>query len=77
MEIQIVEAGLKDMEEILALQKIAYQSEAEIYDDDAIPPLVQTVDEIRDEFHRTLFLKAISRGVIIGSVRAYEKDGVC
>lgn len=65
------------MEKILALQQIAYKSEAEIYNDYSIPPLVQTIDEIRSEFAEVLFLKAISQGGIVGSVRAREKDGVC
>jgi hypothetical protein len=31
----------------LALQKLAYRSEAEIYDDYTIPPLTQTLGEMR------------------------------
>ncbi len=77
MDIIILEAELKDLEEILALQKIAYKSEAEIHDDYSIPPLHQTMDEIRDELQSQIFLKVIKENKIIGSVRAYEKDGTC
>jgi ribosomal protein RSM22 (predicted rRNA methylase) len=35
----IERATIKDAEEILDLQKLAYKSEAEIYNDYAIPPL--------------------------------------
>jgi hypothetical protein len=36
----IIETSNKDdLREILALQKLAYQSEAELYDDHSIPPL--------------------------------------
>lgn len=73
----ILEAELKEIDDILSLQKIAYQSEAEIYKDFSIPPLHQTIDEIKEEFERQLFLKAVENGKIIGSVRAYEKDDTC
>jgi phosphoribosylanthranilate isomerase len=67
----------KDLEEILALQKLAYQSEAELNNDFNIPPLTQTLEEIRAEFVDVLFLKVMDGGKIIGSVRAHEKDGTC
>ncbi len=77
MDVTIVDARPEDLEAILALQKIAYRSEAELYDDFSIPPLVQTLDEIEADFRRQLFLKAVSRGGVVGSVRAHEKNGVC
>jgi len=77
MDIQILEAELIDLKEILALQKIAYKSEAQIHDDYSIPPLHQTMGEIRDEFQNQLFLKVIKDNKIIGSVRAYEKNDTC
>ena len=46
----IEQAMIDDAQEILALQKLAYQSEAEIYNDFTIPPLHQTLDEIKAEF---------------------------
>lgn len=65
----IKRAELYDLKEILELQKIAYKSEAEIYNDIAIPPLIQTLEEINDEFTSNVFLKAIEKEKIIGSVR--------
>jgi len=41
-----------DAAEILALQKIAYQSEAEIYGDHSLPALQQTLEELKDDFDR-------------------------
>lgn len=41
-----------DAPEILALQKTAYQSEAEIYGDDSIPALHQTLEELQNDFDR-------------------------
>jgi ech hydrogenase subunit C len=43
-------ADKSDAPELLALQKIAYQSEAEIYGDDSLPALQQTLPEIEKEF---------------------------
>jgi len=77
MDIRISIAQSGDLDEILTLQKIAYKSEAEIHDDFSIPPLHQTIDEVKEEFKHQLFLKAVEDGKIIGSVRAYEKDGTC
>ena len=73
----IQKAEMDDLEEILALQKLAYHSEAELNNDFTIPPLTQTVEEIRAEFGQALFLKVMRDERIIGSVRAYEKDGTC
>lgn len=66
-----------DSEEILLLQKLAYRSEAEIYDDFTIPPLKQTLEEIKKDFETHVFLKAVEKGRIIGSVRAFVKEGTC
>ena len=78
--ISIIKASVKDLEEILTLQRSAFRFQAEKYNDFTIPPMVQTIEEIREEYKKKLFLKAVdikrSSG-IIGSVRAYEKDGTC
>jgi len=65
----IKRAKESDLSEILSLQKKAYQSEAKIYNDFSIPPLLQTLDEIKDEFKKGIFLKAVENEKIIGSVR--------
>ena len=74
----IEQAKVEDAEEILALQKLAYKSEAEIYDDYSIPPLIQSIEEIEAEFEDHTFLKALCDDErIIGSVRAQVKLGTC
>jgi ribosomal protein S18 acetylase RimI-like enzyme len=74
----IKRATIKDIEDILSLQKLSYQSEAEIYNDFNIPPLTQTLEEIKDEFNNKIFLKTVFNGKIIGSVRAsFIKEGTC
>lgn len=71
----IEKAEKEDLEEILKLQYLAYQSEARLFDNMDIPPLKQTIEEVYDEFQKGTILKAVDDGgVIIGSVRAYE-DG--
>lgn len=73
--ITIDKAQENDLQEILALQYIAYQSEAKLFNNMDIPPLKQTIDEVYDEFSKGTFLKAVDeKGVIIGSVRAYQEN---
>ena len=67
-------ANQKDIPEILALQKIAYRSEAELYGDDSVPALGQTMEDITAAFDRMIFLKAVVNGKIIGSIRGYRDD---
>jgi ribosomal protein S18 acetylase RimI-like enzyme len=69
MMAKIQHANVADAEEILELQKLAYQSEAVIYNDWSIPPLTQTVEEIKEEFAVNTFLKAREADKIIGSVK--------
>jgi ribosomal protein S18 acetylase RimI-like enzyme len=71
MEINIEQATENDAEMILALQKLAYQSEANRYNDFTLPPLMQTFDEILADFRKQVVLKALISEEIIGSVRGY------
>ena len=73
----IERATVADAEEILSLQKLAYESEAEIYDDFAIPPLLQTLEEIKKDFENQIVLKATVDGRIRGSVRAFDRGETC
>jgi anthranilate synthase/aminodeoxychorismate synthase-like glutamine amidotransferase len=75
--IVVEEATAEDAEEILTLQKRAFRSEGERYNDYTLPPLTQTLEEIQADFGRQHVLKASLKGNIIGSVRAHEKDGTC
>jgi ribosomal protein S18 acetylase RimI-like enzyme len=45
-------ADKSDAPEILALQKIAYQSEAELYGDDSLPALQQSLEDLKNDFER-------------------------
>ena len=68
---KIIEAEAHDLPSILALQRLAYRSEAELVGDYSIPPLTQTIDGITDDFTNGIILKAVDRGEIIGSVRVH------
>ena len=56
--VAITAASTRDAEAILALQKLAYQSEATLYDDWSLPPLTQTIDSLHEEFTHSIVLKA-------------------
>ena len=72
----IKKAQKEDLEEILKLQYLAYQSEAKLFGNIDIPALMQTLEEVYDEFQKGAILKAVDDGgIIIGSVRAYQDGG--
>ena len=77
LNLKVIKAGDEDLEEILNLQKLAYQSEAKIYNDFKIQPLTQTLAELMDEFKKQVFFKVVEKDIIIGSIRGFEKDGTC
>ena len=49
-----------DLPDILSLQKIAFEKVAVLMDNYDIPPLKQTLEEIRDEYCKGVILKYIS-----------------
>ena len=74
----ISKARLEDLQEILLLQHLAYQSEAILLGNKDIPPLKQTLDEMIAEYHKGIILKMVVAGdLIIGSIRAWEMKGHC
>ena len=75
MEIIIKQAIMSEAEDILELQKIAYQSEAELYQDWNIPPLLQTLHQLQLEFENHKIIVATFNDEIVGSVRGYVDQG--
>ncbi|MCR4639040.1 GNAT family N-acetyltransferase [Ruminococcus sp.] len=72
----IKKAEHSNLKEILQLQYLAYQSEADLFGSRDIPPLKQTIDEVVEEFNSGVILKMVDdNNTIIGSVRAQERDG--
>ncbi len=77
MEILIKSASREDASGLLDLQRLAYQSEAELYPDSAIEPLTQSLEEVIKEFESNRILIAIRNGEIIGSVRGRMEKNTC
>lgn len=73
----IVNAEANDASAILALQRLAYQTEAELYQDWTIPPLRETEEEFLRFHSGGCVLKAVSGGALVGSVRGALRDGTC
>ena len=72
----IEKAEREDLQDILDLQYIAYQSEARLFNNTDIPPLKQTLEDVFNEYKKGIILKALDeKGKIIGSVRGYLEDG--
>ncbi|AXY61065.1 GNAT family N-acetyltransferase [Acinetobacter sp. WCHAc010052] len=75
MAITIQDAEFDEAQQILELQKIAYQREAELYQDWNIPPLLQTLHQLELEFENHKILVAKLNDEIVGSVRGYADQG--
>ena len=77
MKDSISKANMDDLQEILNLQYLAYQSEAALFGNKDIPPLKQTLDEVIEEYHKGIILKMVDTdNLIIGSIRAWEMKGI-
>lgn len=65
-----------DVGEILTLQRAAYISEAQLYNNVTLPPLTQTLDELASELAESHALKARIGARIVGAGRAIAKGSV-
>jgi GNAT superfamily N-acetyltransferase len=70
-------ACVNDAEGILKLQYLCYQSEAALYNDYSIPPLTQSLAELKAECAQSVVLVCRSGAEIIGAVRGRECQGRC
>jgi ribosomal protein S18 acetylase RimI-like enzyme len=77
LTIDIRDASESDATEILEIQKLAFHKQGILYNDFALPPLVQTVDELLEDCKTYLFLKATHEGKIVGSVRGRAEGETC
>lgn len=76
--VRIEPAVPADAGEILTIQRAAYVAEAQLYGDPFIPPLVESVEQIRTAFEGdAVVLKAVAGTRIVGSVRGRCRDGTC
>jgi ribosomal protein S18 acetylase RimI-like enzyme len=70
-------ASTSDFAEILEIQKKAFLSEAEFYQNYNIQPLTQTLDEMVEECKEKVVLKAVIDEKIVGSIRANTLENGC
>ena len=73
----LVKASIEDASAILELQNLAYRSEAVLYNDFSIPPLVQTIEGLKKEFSTKTVLKAVLDDQLVGSVRGWQEKATC
>ncbi|MBN1603023.1 MAG: NADH-quinone oxidoreductase subunit NuoB [Chitinispirillaceae bacterium] len=76
-ELTITQAEISDAAEILYVQHLAFQSEAEIYNDFSLSPLRQTMDEIKEDFNNRTFFKAVMNYTIVGIARSRMEGDIC
>lgn len=76
-EIHIYRANPSEFPEILAIQKKAFRSEAEFYQNFNIQPMTQTIEEMTDECAQKVVLKAVIDKKIVGSIRANSLENIC
>ncbi|MGW0736501.1 GNAT family N-acetyltransferase [Streptomyces sp. NPDC002851] len=69
MSVTISAASEQDAEQILKLQYLCYQSEAQLYGDWSIEPLTQTLDSLRAEMADGCVLVARLGDEVVASVR--------
>jgi len=74
MMIKIEAATEQDLDRILQLQKKAFYDQALIYNDFNLPPLIQTIEDLREEFRLKAIYKVQQDGIIIASIRCSVKD---
>jgi len=68
-ELSIVEASEADLEGVLKLQYLCYQTEAQRYDFYEIPALTQTLDSLREDLRTQVLLVVKLGDEVIASVR--------
>lgn len=67
-------ATKEELDLILKLQKLSYQSEAKLYNDYNIEPLTQSRDDLINSFDdEVIYLTGYLNGKLIASVRGYIK----
>ncbi|WP_084956487.1 GNAT family N-acetyltransferase [Thermoactinospora rubra] len=66
-----------DAGEILTLTRAAYVTEAQLYGDPFIPPLVESVDQVRAAIETGTVLKAVEGHRIVGAVRGKLSGTTC
>lgn len=74
---EIIKATLEDAESLLELQRISYQSEANLHNDFNIPPLTQTIEEFKSSFDSKTTLKIVDGDKLLASGQVHFDAGSC
>lgn len=69
IDVLIERAEVDDLPDILALQHLAFISEAELFGTRDIEPLTATLDDLLQEYRKCVVFKMVYKNTIIGSVR--------
>lgn len=77
MDVRIERAVETDAGEILTLQRAAYVTEAQLHGDPFLPPLVESLGQVRTTIAGSLVLKATAGTRLAGSVRGRIHDRTC
>ncbi|WUH96287.1 GNAT family N-acetyltransferase [Spirillospora sp. NBC_00431] len=76
--VAIERAVPEDAGEVLTVQRAAYVTEAQLYGDPFIPPLVESVEQLRKALAGdAVVLKAVLGGRLVGAVRARFSEHTC
>lgn len=75
--VNIQPARPEQSEALLALQRLAYQSEARAYNDWTLPPLTQSLASMHEDIAAMTVLVATRAESIVGSVRGWLGKGTC
>ncbi|MGW0857734.1 GNAT family N-acetyltransferase [Streptomyces sp. NPDC002690] len=74
MSVIISAAGQDDAEQLFRLQYLCFQSEAELYGNYRIDPLVQTLESVQDELATDLVFVARLGDEVVGAVRGFTAE---
>ena len=75
-DVRLGPLGAETAGELLTLQRAAYVTEAQLYDDVGLPALVQSLDDLRAELAGSRCTGAWLDGRLVGAVRTREDDDV-
>ena len=76
-KIIIIEATESDAREILEIQKLAFHRQGILYHYPTLPPLVQTLEELKRDFKAHGYLKAVHQDKIVGTARGRVSGDTC
>jgi GNAT superfamily N-acetyltransferase len=77
MKIELREAAEDNLSELLVIQKEAFRRYTDHLLPEQIPPLNETADEMKKDLKYKCIIAAFCDGSPAGSVRYYNKGGVC